>query len=321
MTEQFSEPQVTDSPRPDLSVIVTVVDGGATLTRCLEALCHQVGAPPLEIIVPYDETISEVGALAEHFPTIRFLRLGALAAVGSHRGAFAQHDLYDRRRAHGLHAVNGRLIAIVEDRGRPKPDWAKEIVALHEGSDYAVVGGAVENGANSVLLWAVYFCDFGRYQPPLDETDPEYVTDVNICYKREALDAVSDLWNQKYHEPEINWALRRLGRRLYLSDRPIVVEERIPIPLTRLLAERIQWGRVFGRIRGRQTTRLKSLIWAATTPVIPAILFFRHLRRQLRKGRNIAEFVRAIPAIVILLHFWVLGECIGYCEAAVQSRR
>ena len=29
----------------------------------------------------------------------------------------------------------------------------------------------------------------------------------------------------------------------------------------------------------------------------------------------------AVPAIVILLHFWVLGECIGYCEAALRSRR
>jgi len=321
MTEQFSESQSAHSPHPDLSVIVTIVDGGAVLTRCLEALCQQVGAPTLEIIVPYDESISEVGALAESFPTIRFLALGALVKADASRGAYAQHGLYDRRRAGGLHAANGRLVAIVEDRGRPKSDWAQAIAALHDGNDYAVVGGAVENGAASVLFWAVYFCDFGRYQPPLDQRDPEYVTDVNICYKREALDKVSDLWNQKYQEPEINWALRRLGRRLYLSDRPIVIEERNPMRLTALLAERVDWGRVFGQIRGREMSRLKCLIWAAATPVIPTILFVRHFRRQLQKRRKIAQFVRAVPAILVLLHFWVLGECIGYCEAALKSRR
>jgi hypothetical protein len=308
-------------PQPDLSVIVTVVDGGATLTRCLEALCNQVGAPPLEIIVPYDETIPEVEALAEHFPTIRFLGLGTLAVGGSSRGAFAQHDLYDRRRAGGLHAATGRLVAIVEDRGRPKSDWAQAITALHEGNEYAVVGGAVENGAESVLLWAVYFCDFGRYQPPLEQHDPEYVTDVNICYKREALDTVRNLWNEKYQEPRINWALRRLDRRLYISDRAVVVEERNSVSVTALLAERVQWGRVFGQIRGREMSRLKSLIWAAAAPLIPTVLFVRHFRRQLQKRRKIAEFVRAIPAILILLHFWAFGECIGYCEAAFLSRR
>ena len=321
MTEQSAKPQGTDSSHPKLSVIVTVVDGGATLTRCLEALCHQVGAPTLEIIVPYDETISYVGSLAERFPTIRFLSLGRLVDAGSARGAFAQHDLYDRRRAGGLHAAKGRLVAMVEDRGRPKSDWARAIAALHEGNDYAVVGGAVENGSDSVLLWAVYFCDFGRYQVPLEQIDPEYVTDINICYKNEALNAVRDLWSQKYQEARINWALRRLGRRLYLSDRPIVVEERNPVSLIVLLAERVQWGRVFGQVRGREMSRLRSLIWLAAAPLIPAVLFARHFRTQLQKRRNIAAFVRAMPAIVVLLHFWALGECIGYCESAFRSHR
>jgi len=321
MTEQLRGPQAADPSGPELSVIVTIVDGGATLVRCLGSLSTQVGAPSLEIIVPYDETISYVGALAERFPSIRFLKLGRLVDPGSSRGPFAQHDLYDRRRASGLHAANGRLVAIVEDRGRPKSDWAQAIVALHDGNDFAAVGGAVENGANSVLLWAVYFCDFGRYQPPLEQIDPEYVTDVNICYKKEALDTVRGLWNQKYQEPQINWALRRMGRRLYLSDRPIVVEERNPVSLAVLLRERVQWGRVFGHVRGREMSRLKNLIWAAATPVIPTVLFVRYFRRQLQKRQNITKFLQAVPAIVVLLHFWVIGECIGYCEAAFRLRR
>jgi hypothetical protein len=321
MTAHLRGPQATDSLSPELSVIVVVVDGGATLARCLEALGSQVGAPSLEIIVPFDDTISYVGALAERFPAVRFVPLGTLADADWPRGAFAQHDLYDRRRAGGLHAARGRLVAMVEDRGRPTSDWARAIAALHEGNDYAVVGGAVENGAHRVLLWAVYFCDFGRYQVPMEQIDPEYVTDVNICYKKEALHSVRDLWSQKYQEAQVNWALRRLGRRLYLSDRPIVVEERNPASLIVLLAERVQWGRVFGQVRGREMSRLRSLIWAAATPLIPPVLLVRHLRRQFQKRRNVAEFVRAMPAIVVLLHFWALGECIGYCESAFRRHR
>jgi hypothetical protein len=75
---------------------------------------------------------------------------------------------------------------------------------------------------------------------------------------------------------------------------------------------------VFGQVRGRETSRLRSLLWAATTPALPFLLFVRHFRRQIQKGRNVGKFVAAAPAIFGLLSFWALGECIGYCEAAVH---
>jgi hypothetical protein len=311
---------LTRSPSslPLLSVIVTVVDSGAILTRCLEALEGQVDAPPMEVIVPYDDTTPEVARYADRFPRFRFLGLGSLRDPKEAKNEFAKHDLYDRRRAAGLRVAQGELLAMVEDRGRPRPDWAREIVGLIHGSDYAAVGGGVENGADRTVLWAVFFCDFSRYQPPLDILNPEYMTDVNICYTREALASVAELWDYKYQEARINWALRRQGRRLYLSSRPIVVEERVPIGLAKLFSERVHWARVFGQVRGRETSRMRSLIWAATTPLLPFLLFVRHFRRQLQKGRNVDKFLAAGPAIFALLAFWALGECIGYCEAVVH---
>jgi hypothetical protein len=69
-------------PVPDLSVIVTVVDGDPALSRCVEALVNQTDAPSMEIIVPYDDTIAEVGQLAGRFPMVRFLVLGSLSDEG-----------------------------------------------------------------------------------------------------------------------------------------------------------------------------------------------------------------------------------------------
>jgi hypothetical protein len=303
---------------PLLSVIVTVVDSGTMLTRCLEALERQVDPPPLDIIVPYDDTTPEVAAIAKRFPMFRFLDLGALRDPKEAKGEFARHDLYDRRRAAGLHAARGELLAMVEDRGYPRPDWAREIVDVIHGSDYAAVGGGVENGADHNLLWAVFFCDFGRYQLPLDILNPEYMTVVNICYTREALHSVAELWDYKYQEPRINWALRRQSRRLYLSSRPIVIDQRAPIGLMQLLSERIHWARTFGQLRGRETSRTRCLIRAATTPLLPFLLFVRHFRRQLQKRRHVGKFMAASPALFALLAFWALGECIGYVEAVVH---
>jgi hypothetical protein len=56
-----------------LSVVVTVVDGGETLARCLTSLATQQGGPSLEVIVPWDDSVPGMESLAARFPTFRFL--------------------------------------------------------------------------------------------------------------------------------------------------------------------------------------------------------------------------------------------------------
>ena len=299
---------------PDLSIIVTVVDGGAALERCLESLSAQSEAPAMEVIVPYDDTSPEVAELAGRFAEFRFLALGRLVE-GPAEDEYRRHVLYDRRRSGGLKAARGRLVAMLEDRGPPRTDWARQMVALHENSAYSAIGGAVENGAEGDLRWAIFFCDFGRYQAPLEVADPEYLTDINICYKREALESVRPLWERRYQEAKVNWALREAGHGLYLSDRPVVVQQRAPISLAAAIEERIHWARTFGEVRCEETPASTCFLWAAATPMLPVLLFFRHFRRQLGKKRNLRAFLEASPATLALLHFWALGECLGYCKA------
>jgi hypothetical protein len=306
---------------PDLSVIVTVVDGDPALSRCIEALLTQANPPALEILVPYDDTIAEVGRLADRFPRVRFLDLGSLREDGARLNAFTRHRLYDIRRSKGLRAATGRLLAIVEDRGWPRADWARAMVDLHDSSTYAAVGGVIENGGRGPLRWAVFFCDFGRFQAPIFIDDPEYITDTNICYTREALAGVAELWKERYQEPTVNWALRRKGLKLHLSERPVVVQERGALDLLSVVKERVHWARLFGQIRGREASPVTCMTWAAATPILPFLLFARHFRRELRRRRNVREFVYSSPLTALLLAFWALGEFIGYFEAARMPRR
>jgi hypothetical protein len=305
---------------PLLSIVMTVVDGEAALVRALEALRQQANPPAMEIIVPLDDTIADMARLASRFPEVRFVPLGALAPPGATLDAFAQHAIYDRRRAGGLRAATGNLVAMLEDRGLPRAGWARAMVDLHAASPRAAVGGAIANGAPGSLRWALFFCDFGRFQAPLDQDDAEYVTDINICYARDAIESVRDLWEDRYFESQVNWALKGRGHRLQLSDKAVVVLERGPIGVGAVMRERMGWGRIFGQVRGRETTPLGCAAWAAVSPVIPWVLFARHLRRQLAKGHHVREFVRAIPAMLLLLHCWVLGEFRGYLDAARMPR-
>jgi hypothetical protein len=97
-----------------------------------------------------------------------------------------------RRSAVGLQLARGQIIAMTEDHAVPAADWIREIRAAHE-RPYAVIGGAIENAVDRPLNWALYYCDFGRNGRPMPAGEAESVSDVNVSYKREALNSIRDV--------------------------------------------------------------------------------------------------------------------------------
>jgi hypothetical protein len=186
------------------------------------------------------------------------------------------------------------------------------MVDAHAHYADGVIGGAVESAAQGAWRWAIYFLDFGRYQAPFDSPHPEYVTDTNICYKREALERVRDLWSSTYQESVVNWALREQGVGLRLDPGPRTVQQRVPNGLGAMAMERIHWGLLYGRLRVRGHQWVDRLRWAAITPLLTPLLYIRNLRRQLRLKRNRLEFAKATIPMLYLLAFWSLGEMLGY---------
>jgi hypothetical protein len=298
-----------------LSVVVTIVDGGEALAHCLRALSDQVDPPELEVLIPWDDSVAGMNELSNRFPAFRFLPLGALTTERPLSSAAGQHELFDRRRAAGLNAATGDVIAIVEDRGLPRANWARTMTRLHEQLPHAVVGGAIENGRDSTMNWAVYFCDFGRYQQPFEAGARQWVSDVNIGYKRRGLDATRELWRDRYHETTVHWALQRAGETLYLTPELVVDQMRGRLRLGALIGERFAWGRLFAYTRAREVSVTKRLALAVLAPLLPALLLLRHTRLQIAKGVRLREFVLASPVILVLLVAWSLGETVGYLTA------
>ena len=296
---------------PLLSVIVTIVDGGDVLRRLLDALMRQVDPPSLQILVPYDASIAaETEATSRAYPTVQFLPLGIITPTRPIHTAAGQHELYDRRRAAGLHAATGDLVAILEDRGVPRSDWARSVVRMHE-QPFAVIGGAIQGARSGVVNWAFYVCDFGRYGLPFESGPATWISDVNVSYKRHAIDRTRELWKERFHEPVVHWALLEQGETLYLSSEIVVEHQRPPVTLGALIPERFHWGRLFGHIRSRHMRLPQRLAYAALGPVLPPLLLVRHGRMQRRKG-SLKRFLRAAPAAAVLLTAWTTGEVWGY---------
>lgn len=301
------------SPAPDdplLSVVVTLVDGGAVMRRFLDAVTQQEDPPRLDIVLPYDTSVAEVAEFQKDYPDVRFLDLGTITPARPIHTAAGQHELYDRRRAAGLAAAKGDLIAILEDRGAPRADWARTLVRLHAELPHGVIGGAIECAPGDLLNWAFYVCDFGRYGLPFESGAVTWVSDVNVTYKRDTLESTRELWKERFREPVVHWDLLERGETLYLSADAVVEHKRPSTTMGELLPERFDWGRLFGHIRAMHMGPLKRAVYSLAGPIIPFWLLLKHGVTQFRKG-NFGRYLKCAPLALILMMWWTAGEVWG----------
>jgi hypothetical protein len=295
---------------PVLSVVVTVVDGGDALRGLLEALALQQGAPAMEVLVAWDDTIPDVAALAPRYPGVRFIAMGPVATARPATSAAGRHELYDRRRSAALPHASGELIGILEDRAWPRADWAATMVRLHHELPHGVIGGAIAPGTRDLLNWSVWAVDYGRYAPPFEPGPRQWVSDVNVCYKRRCIEATRDIWRDRYNEARVHWDLAGRGEVLYLTPAAVVDFHTGYRSLPALLPERFHWGRLFGHVRAGEASLLGRARLVVAGPAVPLVLFIRHAAVQRRLG-NTATFARAAGRVFALLVAWTAGELWG----------
>ncbi len=298
---------------PSLAVVVTVVSDTSEaadtshLEGCLEALQRQANPPTMEVLVTCDARLRGVDKLRQRFPEVNFIAVETLHTARS--GPSREH--HDELRGIGIRNSHAPLVALIEDVGQPDPHWCAQLVKEH-AQPYAAIGGAMENGIDGALNWAVYFGDFGRYQNPIPAGPSAYVSDANVCYKREALQRVADAWAGSYNEARVHAALAGRGEVLALSPNVIVSQHRVNLRLGAALLERYVWGRSFAAVRVASVPSSRRAVLALLCPVLPFVLLLRQFQHVQRTGRNRAAFFRALPLTMLLDLIWSCGEFVGY---------
>jgi len=302
-------PELSEESPVALSVIITVVGEESLLRRCLARLMPQIQGRAIEIIVPYDSTASQLAPLKKEFPTVLFADMGTVR-TNSRPGTFAAaHQIYDCRRSFALDMARGEILAMLDDSAAPDPDWCDQVLEAHRLS-HGVIGGCVEYEGSSLLDWALYMQDFGRYQRPLAEGPAHSLTDINVSYKRQALLAVKDRWRERYSEATVHGALARERVTLWQRPQIIVRQDRGALSFRRTLVERYCWGRLFGSVRAGELSFFRRLVYAGLSPVLPMILILRVAKKALRAhcGRR---FLLALPLLLAFIVAWCLGEFMG----------
>ena len=294
-----------------LSIVITVVSGRQAIAENLARLYPQVDFESSEVIVPFDKWSSDVGELRSEFPHVSFHLIEDLGPAESGKIPSHQHRLYDRRRAVGLLLSRGRIIAMTEDHAQPADNWVEQILLAHE-QPYDVIGGAIENGVDQVINRAVYICDFGRYGRPFESGPVKYVSDVNLAYKRDALESTRSIWQDAYHETTVHWEMLSKGQTLYLDDRPVVFQKRRKLTMLNALTERVQWGRVFAETRAIRFGLVLRIIYAAGSPLLPPLMLLRGFGHMWRQRLTAGRMISTLPVAFLLLCGWSCGEFVGY---------
>jgi len=300
---------------PQLSIIVTITDGAPNLGRCLRALAAQRDMPSAEILVPVHPALDDVDTLHREHPTVRLVPIENLPFSTKPTDPGLRHIVYDHRRSAGLRAVRGEIVAMTEDHAIPPPDWCKNIIAIHASSSDAAIGGAIDPACSTYLSWAAYFGEFSRYQNPVPEGPAEYVSDVNVSYKRRALEKIRKIWQESYHETAVHSGLVEVGEKVSLSRIPYITHDRGELSLATMCRERVAWARIFAGRRARAVSPTARFVMAVLTPAIPALFLLRRWQIVLRTRRSGGRLLQVTPILLILYSFWAYGEFLGYLTA------
>jgi hypothetical protein len=288
---------------PELSVVVASVNGWDVLEPTLRALDAQPERDRMEVIV----VEARGGAVRQRLRAWR----PAVVLIESQRQPIPQ------LRYRGVCRSRGRVVAILEDHGAVAPNWAATVLEAHRGP-WGAVGGAVENGKNGLVNWAVYFCEYTPYMNPVAEGETHDLPGNNIAYKRPHLLRHAGALEQGRWESWINDRLRADGVPI-ASTRAMVVHHIKPFRLGYFLVQRFHFARSYAGMRRGDQSPVQRLIYGFGSLALPAVLTARVVRTVVQKRRYWGRFALAAPLVVLFLSVGAWGEMIGYLFGAGGS--
>lgn len=295
-----------DSEQIEMSVVIAAWNGDDYLRCCLSSLAPQIDSKKTEVIVVANYK-SELKEKENCFGFANYVFLSPDSTVPELRSC-------------GIIRARGEVIALTEDFCVFHPEWRRETEKAHE-QNFTVVGGAIENSAaESLLNWAVYFYDYGKYMLPEKAGTVETISGANVSYKKEILEQLKKNSRNGFFETFVHEELKRNGHRLYLAPAMIVYHGRNY--RWKEIAERFyHQGRSFAARRAAKMTIAKRLLYLIGSLALPFLLTVRILLRTIVKNRNLKELVLSLPWLTVLMFIWSLGEFIGNAAGEGVSGR
>ncbi len=281
-----------------LSVVLASQNALTSVSDCLQTLENQRKNEDLEIIVVDNSTDDTAEIIKRDFPNVNLINA-------------AKDKLIPELWGIGIKQSAGEFVALTTTHFVPSENWVAETLRANE-ADYAGIGGAIENDANSsIISWAVYFCRYSPYMLPFNEVEVEDFAADNASYKRHDLQLVEDAMSDGFWENFVHQKMRKADMKL-LKTPKIVVYHHDSFTFAGFMNQRFHHGKQFGNTRAANMSLGKRIVYILLSPSISVLYLYRIARRVFAKKRNVGKFVLALPILSLFLLSWSIGELSGY---------
>ena len=286
-----------------LSIIVASCNAHASIEDCLRSLTQQADAT-IELIVVDSSSDGSTEIIRRRFPDMRL--------ISRPQGALI-NELWSA----GISQSKGEIVALTTAHCVPANDWIEQVIAAHN-TTAAGVGGAIDGDAGGNLVdWAICFCRYSRFLPPLIAGEVDDIPADNAAYKRVPLFRHEREWRDGFWEPQLHRALAQEG--LALHNAPaMLVRHRHSYDFAGFMQQRFLHGQKYGRWRASILSPGKRALMLAASPLIPFVLLQRAARRIAGKQGYLPRLIVTLPLLTAFFIAWGCGEAIGYAKGPAR---
>lgn len=297
-------------PSRPLSVIVSSTVGFDAVRTTVAHLHRQTTVSDIELVLvgPTDDSLRAPESDTRAFGAVERVAVGPVQSIAHANAA-------------GVRRASGRLVALTEDHCFPEPGWADALIRAHQ-DDVAVVGPVVENAnPGSAVSDADFVIGYGPWMAPMEAREMAFLPGHNSCYKRDDLLALGGRLDRLLEaETVLHMEWSAAGRLLRVE----------PAARTRhvnysrwgsWLPVQFLAGRLFGGVRAATWPRRRRWFYAAASPLIPLVRFWRCVVELRGPGRHAGRGWQVGPALAIGLLLDGAGQCAGYLAGPGDAMR
>jgi glycosyltransferase involved in cell wall biosynthesis len=293
------------SPAPRFSIAIACVNGLPYIEECLASFERQAGGISFEVIVA-DRCNSGCREVVRRHPRATLIEVDRPAAT------------IPELRALAIRRARGEVVGITEDHCIAPEGWLAAMKRAHD-EGHRIVGGPIENAATRRLVdWAVFFCEYSAFQPPLP-AGPGPVPGNNTTYERTLLTSMDDLLDRGVWEEDFNTRLAKYGHTAYVEPAAIMLHKK-SFGVREFMAQRYHYARSYAGLRLRRARLWRRPIYAGfAASFLPPMLLARIIRNVWARRRQRRELALSLPLLALFVATWGWGEAIGYLFGAGES--
>jgi glycosyltransferase involved in cell wall biosynthesis len=287
---------------PELSVVVASVNGFPYLGACLDSLRDR--CPRAQVIVADCTDAATRQRVRDGWPFVTLL-------------AFTEPTSVPALRAAGIFEATSPCVAVIEDHCVILAGWQAALLAAQEAG-HRVVGGPIRNGLQARLRdWPAFLFEYSAFIEPVERGLATDLPGMNVCYDRDAVEAIDDLLREGRWESWLHRRLRERGFDLFCEPNA-VIEHEMDFGVREFVAQRFHYSRAHADMRNPELG-WRRVVYFCGSPLLVPLLYWRVARNVFRKRQHRVEFVLGSPLLLLYVAVTAVGEAVGYALGGGRS--